>query len=137
MDKLYRKGAHSIYSIYLHTYFVTRYRRKALTQDMIDRAQEVAGRVTVAKNCILLECDGESDHIHLLIDMHPDVAPSRLLGSIKSAISRILRSEFESELRKHFWDWDKGLWGDQLYIASVGGASLETLKQYIQAHSRG
>lgn len=104
---------------------------------MIDRAEEVAAGVCIKNNCILLECNGEADHIHLLIDMHPDVAPSRLFGSTKSAISRILRKEFEAELRPRFKNWKKGLWGDQLYIASVGGAPIEVLKEYIQAHSRG
>ena len=30
-----------------------------------------------------------------------------------------------------------GLWGDQLYIRSAGGAPLKTLEEYIQSHSRG
>ena len=133
----YRKGAHSVFSIVMHSYFVTAYRRKCLAPAMIERASEVGAGVLIKNDSILLECDGEADHIHFLIDMHPSCAPSVLLGSMKSAISRILRKEFESELRPYFPNWRKGLWGDQLYIGSVGGAPIETIKQYIQNHSRG
>lgn len=135
--RLYRKGSHSVYSIVLHTYFVTAYRRQCLTPHMIDRAQDIAARVLLSKECQLLECDGEPDHIHLLVDMHPSVAPAKVFGSVKSAISRMLRKEFEQHLRQYFKNWNKGLWGDQSYYASSGGAPIEVLEKYIQEHSRG
>jgi putative transposase len=91
----------------------------------------------VKNDCILLECDGEADHVHFAIDMHPSCSPSVLMGSMKSAISRIIRSEFESELRPKMIQWDKGLWGDQLYISSAGGAPIATLIEYIADHNRG
>jgi putative transposase len=137
METVYRKGSHCIFSIQLHIYFVTAYRRKCLSQAMSERFQEVAARVLLKNQCILLECKGEGDHVHLLIDVHPDNNLSTLLGSVKSATSRILRKEFESELRPYFKNWSKGLWGDQLYLRSAGGAPIETLKAYINAHSRG
>lgn len=137
MAIVYRKGSHSVFSIVLHTYLVTAYRRKCLTPEMVDRARDIAARVLVKNDCILLECDGEPDHIHFMIDMHPSVAPSVVIGSAKAAISRILRKEFEFELRPYFRNWKKGLWGDQSYYGSAGGAPIETLKKYIQSHSRG
>ncbi|MGD1941645.1 MAG: IS200/IS605 family transposase [Leptolyngbyaceae cyanobacterium] len=133
----YRRGAHSVFSIVSHVYFVTAYRRKCLTPAMIERLAEVTARICVVNDCIQLECDGEADHVHFMLDLHPKIAPSTLLGSMKAASSRILRKEFESELRPHFPNWRKGLWGDQLYIRSAGGAPLEKLKAYINAHSRG
>ena len=104
---------------------------------MINRAREVAARVLVKNDCVLLECDGEADHIHFAIDMHPSCAPSNLLGSMKSAISRTLRKEFEAELRPKMIRWDKGLWGDQLYVSSAGGAPIQVLLEYIADHNRG
>ena len=94
---------------------------------MVERLTEIAGNVLVKNDCILLECKGEDDHVHLLIDLHPKNSISALLGSIKSATSRILRKEFEPELRPYFRNWKKGLWGDQLYIRSAGGAPLKVL----------
>lgn len=55
----------------------------------------------------------------------------------KKWLNAILRKEFESELKPHFKNWGKGLWGDQLYIRSAGGAPVKILEEYIQSHSRG
>ncbi|MEB3280841.1 MAG: IS200/IS605 family transposase [Lyngbya sp.] len=137
MTTHYRKGAHSVFSIQLHSYFVTAYRRKCLTTPMIDRINDIAARVLLKNDCILLECFGESDHVHFLFDLHPKNNVSTLLGSMKSATSRIIRREFEPELKPYFKNWKKGLWGDQLYIRSAGGAPLKILEEYIQSHSRG
>jgi putative transposase len=137
MTTTYRKGAHCVFSIQLHTYFVTAYRRDCFTQRMFERFQEVAANVLVKNKCILLECKGDGNHIHLLIDIHPDNNISTLLGSVKSATSRMLRKEFKVDLQEHFPNWEKGLWGDQLYIRSAGGAPLKILEEYIKAHSRG
>lgn len=136
-QRIYRKGSHSVYSIVLHTYFVAAYRRKCLTVEMIDRAKEVAAEALLRKRCHLLECDGSPDHIHLLVDMHPSVAPALAFGQAKSAISRVLREEFRSELTPYFRNWNKGLWGDQSYYASSGGAPIDVLEKYIRSHSRG
>jgi len=133
----YRKGAHNVFSIVLHSYFVTAHRRKCLTPEMINSAREVGARVLVKNDCVLLECDGKADHLHFAIDMHPSCAPSVLLGSMKSAISRILRKEFEAELKPKMIRWDKGLWGDQLYVSSAGGAPINVLLEYIAEHNRG
>lgn len=103
----------------------------------MERINDIAGNVLVKNKCILSECKGEGDHVHLLIDIHPDNNISRLLGSIKSATSRIIRKEFDSELRQFYPRLDTGLWGAQLYVRSAGGASVEILEQYIQSHSRG
>ena len=91
MRTIYRKGAHCIFSIQLHTYFVTAYRRNCLSQAMVERFREVAANVLIKNKCILLECKGEGDHVHMLLDIHPDNNISSLLGSIKSATSRIQR----------------------------------------------
>lgn len=136
-QRIYRKGSHSVYSIVLHTYFVTAYRRKCLTTEMIDRSEEVAARVLIKNQCHILEMNGDPDHLHLMVDMHPSIAPSVVFGHVKSAVSRVLRKEFETELRPYFSNWNKGLWGDQSYYASSGGAPIEVLEQYIKNHSRG
>lgn len=127
----YRTGSHSVYSIHLHSYFVCKYRRNALTPEMISRAREVIERICEANNSILIEYGGEPNHVHLLIDLHPDNNISNFVGSLKSATSRILRQEFPAEVNKFY---RKGFWGRQKYYRSAGGAPLEKLKRYIDAH---
>jgi putative transposase len=133
MAKLqYRKGSHSVFNIHLHTYFVCKYRRKALTPEMVKRCREVIERICTTNQCILIEFGAEEDHVHCLIDMHPDNNWSNFIGSLKSATSRILRQEFPKEVNRFY---RSGFWGRQKYYWSVGGAPLLVLKQYIDNHS--
>ena len=126
-----RKGSHSVFSIYLHLVFVTKYRRKAITAPILERLREIFANVCIKTKCRLIEFSGESDHIHLLIDFHPDNNLSVLVGSLKSASSRIIQKEFSDHLATIYKQ--SVLWSSSYYVASTGGAPIERIKQYIQS----
>lgn len=131
-----RKGAHVVFDIHLHIVFVTKYRRKVLTQPMIEDMKEIFERVLENSNSLLEECNGEPDHVHLLISLHPDNNISDLVASLKSASSRILREKYKAEIDKFYWGKAK-LWHDSKCIVSCGGAPLKIVKRYIQEQSGG
>ena len=111
--------------------FVTKDRRDVLTKPMLERLHEVFSRVCVGTKCILIEFSGEPNHVHLLVDFHPDNKISQLVSSLKSASSRILRQEFADELSSVYWK--SVFWSGSYYVASSGGAPIEKLKEYIQS----
>jgi len=59
---------------------------------------------------MIKEFNGEPDHVHLLLDFHPDNNLSSLIGSMKSASSRVVRAEFKEIVDKYYWK-DK-FWSD-------------------------
>jgi putative transposase len=65
---------------------------------MLERLHEILANVCIKTKCRLIEFSGESDHVHLLVDFHPDNNLSALVGSLKSASSRIIRKEFTEHL---------------------------------------
>jgi putative transposase len=132
-----RTGSHVVFSIHLHVVFVTKYRKKVLTNLMIEDIKSVFQRVLTANNCKLEECSSEADHVHLLIDLHPDNNISDLVASLKSASSRILRQKYKEEIDKFYWGEKAKLWHDSKCIVSCGGAPLEIVKQYVQNQSGG
>ncbi|MGF1539195.1 MAG: IS200/IS605 family transposase [Pleurocapsa sp.] len=132
-----RKASHSVFSIRLHVIFVTKYRRQVLTREMIEDAKKVFQRVLESNQSILSGCQGEADHLHLLIDLHPNNNISNLVSSLKSASSRILRKKYESEIAQYYWGKNAKLWHDSKCIISCGGAPLEVIKQYIDNQSGG
>lgn len=131
MSSTVRKGSHSVFSIHLHFVFVTKYRRKVLTAQMLDRIQEILANVCIKTKSRLIEFSGETDHIHLLADVHPDNNISALVGSLKSASSRIIRSEFADHLNRFYSK--PVLWSGSYYVASTGGAQIEKIKAYIKS----
>lgn len=64
----------------------------------MERLREIFANVCIKTKCRLIEFSGEPDHIHLLIDFHPDNNLSVLVGSLKSASSRIIQKEFSEHL---------------------------------------
>ena len=96
------KGSHSVYSIHLHLVLVTKYRRQVITLPIMERMGEIFQNICKKKKSLMLQFDWEEDHVHLLIDLHPDNNIAQLVASLKSASSRIIRKEFKSEVDKTY-----------------------------------
>lgn len=79
----------------------------------------------------LVECNGEEDHVHLLVDISPDVPPSKLVNTLKTISSRLIRKEFAEHVNKYYWK--PVFWTGAYCVISSGGAPLDTLKKYIQS----
>ena len=135
MTKLH-SGSHVVFSLHLHIVFVTKYRRKVLTQQIFQDMKQVFERVLSANKSKLSDCNGEADHVHLRVDLHPDNNISDLIAFLKSASSKILREKYRPEIDQYYWGKAK-LWHDSKCIVSCGGAPLEAVKKYIQNQSGG
>ncbi|AFZ12106.1 transposase IS200-family protein [Crinalium epipsammum PCC 9333] len=121
---------HYVYRINLHIVVVTKYRRKVITSEILTRMEEIFSRICLGQKSKLIEFGGESDHVHLLIDIYPDVAPSKLVNSLKTVSSRLIRKEFAEHINKFYWK--PVFWTGAYCVISAGGAPLEILKSYIQ-----
>ena len=125
---------HCVYNIKYHLVLVTKYRRKCFTNAMLNRLEEIC-----RKNCLqweieLVEFGGEDDHIHLLLDMHPNIMPSKFINNLKTVTSRLIRKEYAEHLKKYYWK--PVLWARAYCLISAEGAPLSILKQYIQNQER-
>lgn len=126
-----RKGSHSVFSVQLHMVFVTKYRRQVITAAMLERLREIFANICIKTKCHLTEFSGEADHVHLLVDFHPDNRLSALIGSMKAGSSRIIQKEFADELSRVYQQ--SVFWSGSYYVASTGGAPIERIKAYIKS----
>jgi putative transposase len=129
-----RRNANAVFRLVYHLVLVTKYRKKVFTGPMLDRAKTITGDICVAWEGWLLECSGETDHLHALVDLPPKVRPSDFLNNLKTVLSRRLRSEFP-QLRAAY----RGkpvLWSPSYCILSAGGAPIEILRQYVENQKR-
>ena len=129
-----RTGRHCVFALHAHLVFVTKYRHKVFTDRHLRRMEEILREVATDFECEIMEFNGESNHVHLLVTFPPKVALSRLVNSMKGVTSRRLRQEFP-ELAQHYWRANK-LWSASYFAGSVGGAPLSALKQYIEQQAR-
>lgn len=121
---------HAKYLLHTHLVFTPKYRKKIFTKAHLDLMKEVFDRVCKEMDAGLVEFDGERDHVHLLVLYPPRIAIAVLVNSLKGVSSRMLRKEFP-EFKKAYWG-DAALWSRSYFAASVGGAPIEILKQYIE-----
>ena len=128
-----RRSCNAVFRMYVHLVLVTKYRRKVLTKAMIDRCSEILRDTCGTWGCELVECNGEDNHVHALIEVLPKLRPSDVVNNLKTVTSRRLRSEFPL-LRKAYGK-KAVLWSPSYCMITAGGAPLEILKRYIQNQS--
>jgi putative transposase len=112
--------------MHVHLVFVTKYRRKVLTGEMVDYLATVFRSVCEDFGAVLAECNGEDDHVHLLVEYPPKVPVASLVGSLKGVSARRLRQRYQ--VRTH----REHLWSPSYFAASCGGAPLSIIKQYVE-----
>jgi putative transposase len=129
-----RTGRHCVFILHVHLVFVTKYRHKVFGSTHLERMQEIMRDVCADFGAELAEFNGESEHVHLLVNFPPTVAISRLVNSLKGVSSRRLRQEFP-DLRQHYWR-ARRLWSGSYLAGSAGGAPISVLRQYIEQQHR-
>ena len=125
-----RSHSHCVYKLTYHLVLVTKYRHKCITKEILGFLKKNIEDNLNKNDIELLEFNGESDHIHLLIEAHPSMELSKVINNIKTVSSRMVRKEFKSYLEKFYWKpyfWKRGY-----CIITTGGATLDIIRKYIE-----
>ncbi len=121
-----RSGANVTFRCADHVVRCPKYRRKVLTGDIERRLKGLIREVIEKKRARLIEMETMPDHVRLLVEVDPRFGIHRLVRAVKGHTSRLLRQEFPS-LRSRL----PALWTNSYFVATVGGATLEGVRQYI------
>lgn len=127
----YRTGRHVVYDLNAHIVLVTKYRKNAITDRVRVLLIETAREVCARHGATLLEADGETDHLHLLVSYPPKVSLSTLVMTIKTNTSKRVREQGWIEVRHALWG--DHFWSPSYFVASTGGAPLEKVAQYVRS----
>ena len=128
-----RTGRHCVFKLHVHLVFVTKYRKKVFNDGILRDLEVIFKNVCQDFETELVEMNGETEHIHLLLNYPPKVSISKLVNSLKGVSSRLIRKQ-HPELIKSYWKG--GLWSPSYFASSCGGAPLSIVKQYIQQQTR-
>jgi putative transposase len=123
----YKSNKNVVFCCKYHVVWCPKYRRKVLTNGVEHRLKEIVEEVCLNRQAELLELEVMPDHVHLLVEIDPQFGIHRLVKNIKGTSSRILRNEFP-ELKSRL----PSLWTNSYFVATVGGAPLAVIKQYIE-----
>jgi putative transposase len=105
-----------------------KYRRPVIGGRLETRLKQIIAEVIEEKGAWLIELETMPDHVHLVVEVDPQLGVHRLVKAIKGRSSRVLREEFP---------WLKSrlpsLWTNSYFVTTVGGASLSVIKRYVEA----
>lgn len=121
---------HSVSFLFAHIVFVTKYRRKVLTKSIIEDIRNIFTSACDGYNAKILEFEGESDHVHLLIQFTPSVRLCDLIRTLKTQTSSFVMKKYKDHIVTYLWK--DSLWTPSYFISTCGGAPLEIIKNYIQ-----
>lgn len=128
---LHKSSSHAVYSVKLHIVFVTKYRRKTLNRALRRYLRQAFVEILAAWRCELIGFGGEADHVHLLVDAHPALNLATLINNLKTASARRARNRFGEHLARFY---SKPLfWHRAYYVGTVGGATLDTVRAYVDS----
>ena len=123
-----------MFALHAHLEFVTKYRHAVFTAAHLARIEEIRRTVCADFGCELVECNGEAEHVHLLVHFPPTVALSRPVNALKGVSSRRLRQAFP-ELARHYLAGKAAVVG--VVLRRLGRrASLDVLRAYIEQQRR-
>ena len=123
-------GRGYVYSIQYHIVWCVKYRHPILTNEVEKRLFEILYKITEDNKFQILECNGNKDHIHLLINCSPQHYIPDMIKALKGVSARLLMKEYGNDLKKKLWGGH--LWNPSYFVATVSENTEEHVKAYIQ-----
>ena len=75
------------------------------------------------------ELNIQLDHVHMLVQMNPDVSVSRMVQLFKGMTSKVVREEFP-ELKEFLRG--KSFWSDGYFAETSGQVNEDRIREYIR-----
>lgn len=122
-----RTNNNVVYRCTYHVVWCPKYRRPVIQDDVDVRLKQIVREVCAERDAPIIELETMPDHVHLLVGCDPQYGIHRLVKQIKGRSSRLLRQEFP-----HLKSRMPTLWTNSYFVATVGGATLAVVKQYVE-----
>lgn len=74
----------------------------------------------------LTEFNGEADHVHILFELPPSAAPSMVICSLKTQLSKEARKRYPEQIRGKLWK--DSFWSDSYFRQRLEGLILKPWK---------
>jgi len=122
----YRSTRKSVFSVKYHVIWCPKYRRDVLRGPIQTRLKQIIAEVVAELGGMVIGVETMPDHVHLLVELPPQVAVSKLVQILKGRSSRRLGQEFAHLARM------KCLWSPSWFVSPVGGAPWEVVRRYVE-----
>lgn len=114
-----------------HLIFCIKYRKKILDETFCKHLREIFHIIENKSNFKIDIFEFDKDHVHFLIDYEPQISITSIVRKMKQESTINIWKKESQILSKYFWK-EKTFWSDGYYVSSIGNASEETIKKYIE-----
>ena len=125
----YRSGGHTKHRLQYHVVWCPKYRKRVLLGKVAVRLKALLYEAAEVNRWWIHELSIQRDHVHLLVQIGPDLSVARVVQLLKGGTSFRLRREFP-ELEEFLWG--DSLWADGYFAESVGSVQEELIRKYIR-----
>ena len=126
----YNTSSHSKYLLQCHLVFSTKYRKKILVGELSDDLKQIMYDIANEKDIIIKAMETDGDHIHIMIDYPPTKSILEIVNNFKSMATNRIYKKHKVLLKGYYWK-ENTIFSDGYFACSIGEASPETIKKYI------
>lgn len=124
----YKSSNNIVYSCKYHVVWCPKYRRKVLVGDVEARLKELLIETCSNTNIDIIKLDVMPDHVHLLLEVDPQIGIHKAVKNLKSITSKHLRDEFPQLKTKL-----PTLWTHSYFVSTIGDTSLDDIQNFIES----
>ncbi len=112
-----------------HLVWIPKYRKRVLKGKVAERIAELLQECADMNRWKIEELNIQIDHVHILVQMRPEISVSRMVQLFKGSSSRVICEEFP-DLKEFLWG--KSFWADGYFAETCGQLNEARIRDYIQ-----
>ncbi len=126
---MYWTGGHTKHRHMYHIVWIPKYKKRILREKIANRIEELLRECAVINRWKIHELNIQVDHVHMLIQLKPNISVSKAVQFFKGGSSKIIREEFP-DLREFLWG--DSFWADGYFSETVGDVNTDMIREYIK-----
>lgn len=127
--KKYWRGSHTKHRHMYHIVWLPKYRKKVLVGRVKERLEALLRECAEVNGWEIQELNIQIDHVHLVIQLPPNISVSKAVNLLKGISSKMVRAELP-EIKKFLWGND--FWAEGYFSETVGYCSEEMILDYVR-----
>jgi putative transposase len=125
----YARGSHTKHRLQYHIVWIPKYRRRVIQGKIAIRLKRLMYEACKMNGWWISEMSIQSDHVHIVVELPPQISVAEVVRIFKGGTSRVLRKEFP-EMEEFLWG--ESFWADGYFAETVGKVDEEVVKRYIR-----
>lgn len=127
----YHTSRHSVHACHYHLVWTPKWRLSVLEGEVAKELATLIREICQQHETEITAMEIMPDHVHLLVRCPPSIAIHFLVKQIKGRTATVLRGR-----HPHLVSRMPSLWSRSYFVATTGGANLETIRKYVISQDR-